>query len=65
MSNDRAQPNLQTSIGYGPSSRRINLHFDGRQEKFESFEVKFKSYLRLRKLTKYTWDASGDDMTKR
>ena len=63
MSNERAQPNLQTSTGYGPSSRRIHLHFDGRQEKFESFEVKFKSYLRLRKLTKYTWDASGDDTT--
>ena len=38
-------------IGYGPSTTRIrNLSFDGDPAKFEAFEVKFKAFLRLRKI---------------
>ena len=37
--------------GYGPSTTRIrNLSFDGDPANFEAFEVKFKAYLRLRKI---------------
>ena len=37
--------------GYGPSTTKIrNLSFDGDPANFEAFEVKFKAYLRLRKI---------------
>ena len=39
--------NASTSIGYGPSNK---LNFDGDATKYELWEVKFLSYLRLQKL---------------
>lgn len=40
---------MASSTGYGPSKR---LYFDGDQEKYELWEVKFKAHLRLQKLLK-------------
>ena len=37
----------QSLTGYGPRKR---IYFDGDQEKYEMFEVKFKAHLRLQKL---------------
>ncbi|XP_064087686.1 uncharacterized protein LOC135202283 isoform X2 [Macrobrachium nipponense] len=36
--------------GYGPSSSKRNLYFDGDEEKYEMWEIKFLAHLRLRKL---------------
>ena len=47
-----------TSIGYGPSNKR--LYFDGDDEKFELWEVKFKAHLRIQKLHSIL-DAEEDD----
>ena len=49
------------STGYGPRARSLNLYFDGTQSKFETFETKFKAYLRLRKLLKYDSDVETDE----
>lgn len=42
---------MNSSTGYGPSSSRFaRLIFDGDEEKYEQWEVKFLGYLRLQKL---------------
>ena len=49
------------SLGYGPN--RNNLIFNGDPEKFELWEVKFLSYLRLRKLNDVV-DSTSPDQSK-
>ncbi len=53
MSNDRAQPNLQNSTGYGPRmSRGRRPVFNGDERSFEIWDLKFTSYLRICSLHK-------------
>ena len=40
-----------SSTGYGPSSARCRLQFDGDESKYELWEVKFLGYMRLQKLS--------------
>ena len=42
---------MANSTGYGTHATH-NLHFDGNEEKYEMWECKFLSYMRLKKLKK-------------
>ena len=41
---------MNTSTGYGPSSRYSRLYFNGDASKYEIWEEKFKGYLKTQKL---------------
>ena len=42
----------RNSTGYGPSANNLwqNITFDGDEQKFELWEVKFLGYMKIRKL---------------
>ena len=45
------EPEHDIATGYGPSAGRYaRLIFDGDERKYETWEVKFLAYMRLRKL---------------
>ena len=41
-----------SSTGYGSHATQGNLHFDGNEDKYDMWECKFLSYMRLKKLKK-------------
>lgn len=49
---------MSTSTGYGPRSR---LYFDGDEDKYELWEVKFKGHLRLQKLLSVIEGSGNED----
>ena len=49
-----------TSTGYGPRSCH-KLHFDGNEERYELWEAKFISYLRIKKLHRVVEQDDGED----
>jgi hypothetical protein len=48
--------------GYGPSSARHRLYFDGDQCNYEQWEVKFLGYMKLRKLKDTITETKTDDL---
>ena len=42
----------RNSTGYGSHATQNNLHFDGNEDKYDIWECKFLSYMRLKKLKK-------------
>ena len=47
--------------GYGPADRKNPLMLDGREENYEKWEVKFLTYLSLKKLKKTVLGTGGHD----